>query len=203
MTDKDVEDALAAAKAHLEGKDAMVADVYKAMVPTAEDLANPYFENIQQKAAKKERRQAKAKKAEESGERMATEESYFQPLFSTWVTKNKHLFSVPALFELKATPTTRLPFDRLEPHQEAALLAVEGDGHYHRITHHFGDAKKPADAFLLRGRGYIPMMFRIKEPRNKTFYMVRIGDFIKSRDTCGEASLTEETAGRIGVKCEL
>lgn len=205
LTPEQVREAQEAESVNKGGSPEGVAKVYKAMVATEEQMADPYFENIRQKAAKRERRRMKIQTAKEKGERVATEESYFQPAFDRWMAKNKHLFSTPCLFELKMTPTERLPFSRLEPHQESALLAVEGEGVYHRITsgHSQYDTKKPADSFLIRGRGYIPIMFRGKEPGNRTFYMLRIGDFIKERETCGEASITELRAREIGHKISL
>jgi hypothetical protein len=97
-------------------------------------------------------------------------ESEFQTIFGKWVRANRErcaeLFGPCAAFELKLFRGTSLPLTELKDHQRANLLAVEGEGVYHKIADNpwikdrpFSQAPKPFDCFsMARARGWVVIM---------------------------------------------
>ena len=107
---------------------------------------------------------------------------------------------ITGVFELKFCKGTSIRFDSVAEHQEAALLAVEGDGLYHKITDqpflkdmNF-QRKKPFDCFNLSGiPAYIVIMWW--EPRKKkNVYYIPVKRWCSMRDGAGRKSITEDMA---------
>jgi len=107
---------------------------------------------------------------------------------------------ITGVFELKFCKKTSIRFDSVAKHQEAALLAVEGDGLYHKITDqpflkdmNF-QRKKPFDCFNLAGiPAYIVIMFW-KARKQKNVYYIPIKRWCFCRDAVGRKSITEDMA---------
>ena len=107
---------------------------------------------------------------------------------------------IKGVFELKFCKGTSIRFDSVAEHQEAALLAVEGDGFYHKITDqpflremNF-QRKKPFDCFNLAGiPAYVVVMFW-ESRKKKNVYYIPIKRWCFSRDTAGRKSITEKMA---------
>jgi len=104
------------------------------------------------------------------------------------------------VFELKFCKGTSIRFDSVAQHQEDALLAVEGDGLYHKITDqpflkdmNF-QRKKPFDCFNLAGiPAYVVIMFW-EARKKKNVYYIGIKQWRTLRDVAGRKSITEEMA---------
>ena len=125
-------------------------------------------------------------------------ESDFQTKFSKW---KKYNHKQSALYELKFTKESSIAFNRLEPHQESALLrSKHGEICYKMPDDNF--CQKPSDMFCIyKGGGYVVIMFY--KPGVKHFYIIDIDNFIKERDTSKRKSLTEDRANVIGERHEL
>lgn len=110
--------------------------------------------------------------------------------------------TIHGVFELKFTKGKSLPFNSLAEHQEKALLAVSGDGLFHKITDQpvFANSgvrftrPKPFDAFFLsQTMAYVVVIFWIPR-KKKNVYYIKIEDWVEARERVGRKSLTEEAA---------
>ncbi|HUT85363.1 MAG TPA: hypothetical protein VMW66_00840 [Elusimicrobiales bacterium] len=117
--------------------------------------------------------------------------------FQTQFSKRNIIHGV---FELKFCKGKSLPFNALAEHQEKALLAVSGDGLFHKITDQpvFANSgvrftrPKPFDCFFLsQTMAYVVIMFWIPR-KKKSVYYVKIEDWIRMRDKATRKSATEE-----------
>ena len=112
------------------------------------------------------------------------------------------------VFELKFCKGKSIRFDSVAEHQEAALLAVEGDGLYHKITDqpflkdmNF-QRKKPFDCFNLAGiPAYVVIMWWIPR-KKKNVYYIPINKWCCFRDKADKKSITEEMAAAIAMFTE-
>lgn len=69
------------------------------------------------------------------------------------------------VYELKLCKGPSLGFDRVEPHQERALMRACGQGLYHKISD-YSPGEKPFDCFYLSGvPAYVVVVFFV--PRKK------------------------------------
>jgi len=130
-----------------------------------------------------------------------------QVLFGRYLHDNIPLGS--EAYELKIVTGDSIPFDKIKDHQVKALVAVEGSGLYHRITDqpwmkdraYSYTLKKPFDCFCLtNAKGYLVIWF-YKARALKRFWKIRIGDFLRLRDSCGRKSMTEAMAEKIAESC--
>ena len=112
--------------------------------------------------------------------------------------------TVEGCFELKLCKGTSLPFDALKDHQVEALLAVSGEGLFHKITDQpvFKGNKtrftrpKPFDCFFLKNVwGYVVVMFWVPR-KKKNVYYIEICSWQSMVVTAGRKSLTEEMASQ-------
>ena len=112
---------------------------------------------------------------------------------------------VIGVFELKLCKGKSIRFDSVAEHQEAALLAVEGDGLYHKITDqpflkdmNF-QRRKPFDCFNLSGiPAYVVIMWWIPR-KKKNVYYIPIKEWCLHRDLAGRKSITEDMAEGIAM----
>lgn len=120
-------------------------------------------------------------------------EKVMQTLFGRTNTLN-------GVFELKMTKTGRLPFARLAPHQEKALLEAESaTGVYHKISD-MSSEQKPFDCFRIADTpAYVVVLFYVPR-KSKAVYYIRIHDFISLRESSKFKSITEEDAKSICEK---
>ena len=127
-------------------------------------------------------------------------ESHFQTLFGNYI--RTHKFQKSAVFELKISKSTSLPFNVVKDHQIQALQAVTGEGFYYKITDPpiFGNmqtrfnAPRPFDCMLLKEiKAFIVIVFY--HPRKpKQFIFIPISTFLYERDSSHRKSLTEKRA---------
>lgn len=105
-------------------------------------------------------------------------------------------------YELKFTKGTSIPFTSIKEHQEDALLEVEGEGLYHRITDQpwmkdrpfTFTRKKPFDCLVLaNAEGYVVIWF-YKPRQPKRFIKMRVKDFMRMKENSKRKSFTEEMA---------
>ncbi len=182
------------------GKDAFSMKILQDVANMAPD---PYKPEISY--AKEDRKMARAKKPKEEGERKYTEHT-FQPKFDSWFLKNRHRFSTSVLIELKTSDGSTFNYSHIRSNQDEALQNCTGDkGVYHRIESapHKYQSKKPSDSFFIRNaKGYLAVMYRQKEIGQKEFFIIPYPALIAERAK-GEASLSEQRAGEIGIKCTL
>jgi len=110
--------------------------------------------------------------------------------------------TIHGVFELKFTKGKSLPFSALAEHQEKALLAVAGDGLYHKISDFpiFADSgarftkPKPFDCFYLsQTMAYVVVVFWISRKKKNVFY-IKIEDWIEMRNRANRKSMTEDMA---------
>jgi len=115
---------------------------------------------------------------------------------------------INGVFELKFCKGTSIRFDSVAEHQEAALLAVEGDGLYHKITDqpflkdmNF-QRKKPFDCFNLADiPAYVVIMFW-RARKKKNVYYIPINKWVYFRDRADRKSITEDMAAGIAMFTE-
>jgi len=109
---------------------------------------------------------------------------------------------IHGVFEIKFTKGKSIPFKALAEHQEKALLAVAGNGLYHKITDQpiFKDSKvrftkpKPFDCFYLsQTMAYVVVVFWISRKKKNVFY-IKIEDWIEMRSRANRKSMTENMA---------
>jgi hypothetical protein len=186
-------------KAQQEGKDTFTIKIYKDMEAMKEDQYKPAIN-----FAKEDRKILRQKKPPKEGERDWKERN-FLAAFRDWAVKNG---GSSAVFELKSTPDTSLPFDRLEPHQKEFLLkAKHGKAYYHPSDHanSLGYKEKlPCDVLFMVGvKSFVAIMYRVKEKGQKTFYLVDIDRFLEEEKTSERRSLTEDRCKAIGITCHL
>ncbi len=108
--------------------------------------------------------------------------------------------SIHGVFELKFTKGKSIAFNALAEHQEKALLAVSGNGLYHKISDFpvFANSgvrfnrPKPFDCFYLsQTMAYVVVMFWIPR-KKKNVYYIKIEDWIEMRTRADRKSATEE-----------
>lgn len=119
------------------------------------------------------------------------------------VFKNKNKkFGV---FELKLCKGTSMAFDHVADHQIEALKAVSGEeGLYHKIADSpvsYGGQRftkpKPFDCFVLKNiPAYLVICWYIPRKR-KTFYYIKVNEFVEKRDAVERKSITEEMCAEI------
>lgn len=132
-------------------------------------------------------------------------EADFQRELRKWALKNG---TTSAVIECKVSPTDSLPFVRLEPHQRDFLVrASTAKAYYHPSDYANSEGfklKLPCDAIFLAGvKAFVAIQYRIKEKGNKTFYLIKISDWVQEEKVSERKSLTEQRAAAIGTKCEL
>lgn len=121
-------------------------------------------------------------------------EKDFQTKFNKWV---KFAWTTTAAFELKVSSTSSLPFNHVQPHQEAALVAAK----HAKCIFKIPDAgwQNPFDSFILTNAGaFIVVMYHSKLRGRKEFVMIDIDVWMKERKSSERKSLTEERAKSIG-----
>jgi len=97
------------------------------------------------------------------------------------------------VFELKLCKEKSLPFEAVAAHQVKALLRVEGEGLYHKISD-MSMGEKPFDCFYLAELpAYVVPVFYIPR-KQKTAYYIRIKNFIKMMKGADRKSFTEVMA---------
>lgn len=108
--------------------------------------------------------------------------------------------TIHGVFELKFTKGKSLPFNSLAEHQEKALLAVSGDGLFHKISDFpvFAGSgvrfnrPKPFDClYLSQTMAYVVVMFWIPR-KKKNVYYIKIEDWIYMRSHANRKSATED-----------
>lgn len=111
-------------------------------------------------------------------------------------------------YELKYTKGTSIAFDMVKPHQVEALLKVEREGLYHRITDqpwivdrpNVFTYKKPFDCFfIIKGKAFVVVWF-YKERKPKNFIKIRINDFLKLKESTKRKSFTESMALEVATE---
>ena len=126
-----------------------------------------------------------------------------QVLFGKYLKDNPPKES--EVYELKICKTNSLPFDKIQQHQIDALNQVELGSFYHKITDppvFYGmnsrfNLKRPFDCFcIVKAKAYIIIWF-YKPRQLKEFIKIRIGDFLKLKETSDRMSFTEEMVLRI------
>jgi len=202
LTPEHVREAQEEERVNKGGSPEGIAKVFKAMVPTEEERADPYFRKAM------ERRLAKANKVRKAPDHTARNwtEKDFSKAFGAWATAHG---TSTAIFELKVSPGDSLPFDALRPHQKENLLRAKRGKFYHKIS----DAGNvyggqpillPFDSFLVvECKAFVCWMPRIKERGQKSFALIDIEAWDKEEKESDRKSLTWERAGMIGKVCTL
>ena len=116
-------------------------------------------------------------------------------------------------FELKLCKGKSLPFSAIADHQTEALIAISGDGLYHKLTDQPVSIQqenvkmrftrpKPFDCFYLKDMGaYIVIMF-YEIRKKKNVYYIDINDFLQMKEAATRKSITEEMAEDYACRCE-
>jgi hypothetical protein len=129
-------------------------------------------------------------------------ERNIQVLFGKWLQGTK--LPYPAAFELKITKKDSIPFKSVKEHQITALLAVKGDGLYHKITDQpwivgrpAFTYKKPFDCLWLNGiQGYIGVIFYIPR-QSKVLYLIEAETWHEESILSSRKSLTRKRASEL------
>lgn len=124
-------------------------------------------------------------------------EKDFQTRFTRWL---RYRWSGSGAFELKICHEKSLPFDAVQPHQEAALLAASDTGLEYKIPDDTRGSK-PFDCFKLCAPAFVVVMFY--ERGTNHFYLISIEVWLFERANSTRKSLTEERAREIGKLCEF
>lgn len=125
-------------------------------------------------------------------------EADFQTRFSLWL---KYHNEGSAAYELKLTKDPSLAFNAVQPHQIRALQLAKHKKMVHKIAD-FGMLQKPFDCFVLSGvPAYVVVQFW--KPREKTFFMIDVDDYVREMETSNRKSLTPDRAFQIGRSCLL
>ena len=127
-------------------------------------------------------------------------EAQFQTKFTKWAKYNIRS-SVPV--ELKISKTNSIPFSRLEPHQERALLSCKQSSLVYKIPD-VGYDKKPFDCFVFSNvkHAYVGVMFYVSRGV-KHFYLIEIEDWLSFQKSSSRKSLTEEQASQLSPRYEF
>lgn len=121
-------------------------------------------------------------------------EKDIQTLFGRRI--NRH-----GVYELKLCKGPSLAFDRVEPHQERALMRACGEGLYHKISD-YSPGEKPFDCFFLSGiPAYVVVVFFVPRKR-KMAYCIAIGEWMALKEKLlnqekPRKSITEEHASGV------
>lgn len=120
-------------------------------------------------------------------------EKDFQLKFTRWL---HYRYPANGVFELKICKGTSLPFDAVQPHQVAALVAAQSTGIEYKIP---DDTRgtKPFDCFRLKAPAFVVVQFY--SPGSKEFVMIDIDVWINESETSDRKSLTPERALQIGT----
>ena len=123
-------------------------------------------------------------------------EKDFQTDFNKWC---KHLFPVPAAFELKCTKKNSLSFSAVKSHQESALYAVKHGVFVFKIPD-LGN-QNPFDSFMFKqSAAFVVIMFNAK---SNDFVLIDIDTWLTEKQSSQRKSLTLERALEIGHGCSL
>lgn len=165
---------------------------------------NPYARDPYEEQRKKERRRARVEKAKEKGERAWTERDV-QSAFNAYAER---VGKTTACFELKASTGTSLPWDALQPHQEAALMKAKHGALYHRLSDHANSLglkeRQPFDSFIIAGaKSFVVVMFNVKHIGNRVVHLIDIDDWIRERERSDRKSLTMDRAKVIGKEVTI
>ena len=120
---------------------------------------------------------------------MARSEAKWQTIFNQYV-REKQIYG---FFELKFTQKNSFPFSKIEIVQYDGLQATEKSGLVWKLSDEIS-RPKPCDSFSIPPLpSYVVIKFE------DGFYMVRIGEIVKMRDS-GLISITREQAERVAEK---
>lgn len=121
-------------------------------------------------------------------------------------TEFKEKNKIHGIFELKLCKGTSIAFSAVAEHQREALLLVNGDGLYHKISDSFiadkfrgtrFPLKKPFDCFFLKEiPAYVVIMFYVPR-RKRNVYYIPIKRFLSAEQEATRKSLTEEMCNEI------
>lgn len=121
-------------------------------------------------------------------------EKDFQSAFSRWL-KGAH--KKTGVFELKVSPDSSIPFNRLEPHQKGNLLDVKHGVFVHKLPD-LGN-QNPYDCFCVAGEpAFVVVMFHVKQWNQKEFFMIDVDIWDTEEKISKRKSLTEDRAREIG-----
>jgi hypothetical protein len=110
------------------------------------------------------------------------------------------------VFELKLARGKSLRFDSLQPHQADALMNIGGrKGFYHKLSdppvfsqmNTRFNSKRPFDCFHLKSIPAFVVIIFYTPRKRKTFYYIRISDFLAEQKRSERKSITEERCKRI------
>jgi hypothetical protein len=113
-------------------------------------------------------------------------EKTFQTQFNKFIKEN---FKNNSAFELKITKTKSIRFDAVKPHQIRNLELVEKGQFVYKIPD-VGLQPKPFDCLTMNGFSYL--VFYFYERGKKTFWIVRLKEFLNQKEQSKKASFTEE-----------
>lgn len=133
-------------------------------------------------------------------------ESNIQTIFGQYIRNKKPLVS--AVFELKLSKGTSIPFNVLKDHQIESLLAARKEGFYYKLPDppifenmatRF-NIKRPFDCMFLTGiEAFVVIMFyKVRQP--KKFIFIPIRTFLDEKEKSDRKSLTESRAKEIGAE---
>lgn len=115
-------------------------------------------------------------------------EANIQTLFGKYLKEN---WQGSAVFELKLEKGTAFAFNRLAEHQVEALLTVQDQGLYHKISdslpvfggnkHMRFTSKKPFDCLYINSPAYVAICF-YKPRKYKKLLLIPINDFLAFRE---------------------
>lgn len=121
-------------------------------------------------------------------------EAQFQTKFNRWCI---YFWHTSDKFELKITDGKSIDFDRVVPHQVQGLLLKKM---IYKLPD-VGQDPKPVDSICLMGQGYVVIMFYTRGC--KTFYMIKIQNWLFEKNTSQRKSITEDVAKKIGTTCKF
>lgn len=121
----------------------------------------------------------------------------FVTKFNRWL---KHNLTGSAVFEAKLCKTDRFPYSSLEEHQELNLYHTEHVGLVYKIPDDTM-SQKPYDCIKVHCPAYVAIMFYRRA--QKTFYLIRIDEWMGRKLLSSSKSITEEECATIGMTCEL
>lgn len=130
---------------------------------------------------------------------MAILERDFQTRFNKWC---KSVFNETAVFELKITDGTSIPFSDVKEHQENALYSA----HHGSIVFKIPDAgyQNPFDSLMMVGvPAYVVVMFEAQKKGQRQFVMIPIDPWLEEKRVSDRRSLTFSRAQEIGQLYEF
>jgi len=132
---------------------------------------------------------------------MNKQEAKFHTKIMTWLSHNYHKLPKSFLIETKIVRigSNTFPYKELSEKEERLLLRAK-NGVVMQTHSDLGGFGTNCDASVISGGGYIFISWN--RPRNKTFYIIDIEDFIKHRNSSKTKSLTEDDAIKIAYITE-